>query len=58
MAAVTLPAAPERADHPSRRLVAAGVKRGSGPLIVEQPMSANGRAAHDAASYVRTRRAA
>ena len=22
-------------DHPSRRLVAAGIKRGSGPLVVE-----------------------
>lgn len=26
--------------RPSRRLVAAGVKRGSGPLVVEQPPSA------------------
>ncbi|MFE0039413.1 hypothetical protein [Streptomyces sp. NPDC059015] len=46
------------ATNPSRRLVAAGVKRGSGPLVVEQPMSANDIRAHDAASYVRTRRAA
>lgn len=40
----------------SRRLVAAGSKRGAGPLIVV--MSDADRRAHDAASYVRTRRAA
>ena len=39
-------------DHPSRRLIAAGVKRGSGPLVVE-PMSENDRLAHDKASHVR-----
>ncbi|MEU4133632.1 hypothetical protein [Streptomyces wuyuanensis] len=44
------------ATNPSRRLVAAGVKRGAGPLIVV--MSDADRRAHDAASYVRTRRAA
>lgn len=39
---------------PARRLIAAGVKRGSGPLVVEQPtMSENDRRAHAAASYVR-----
>lgn len=27
--------------RPSRRLVAAGVKRGAGPLVVEQPPSAD-----------------
>ena len=39
-------------DHPSRRLIAAGVKRGSGPLVVE-PLSPADVAAHRAASYVR-----
>ena len=41
-------------DHPSpvRRLVAAGIKRGAGPLVVEQPqLSAADKAAH--AAYVR-----
>ncbi|NUL14493.1 hypothetical protein [Streptomyces lunaelactis] len=32
----SIPAQPG-ADHPARRLIAAGVKRGSGPLVVEQP---------------------
>jgi hypothetical protein len=36
----------------SRRLIAAGIKRGTGPLTV-QVMSLADRAAHDAASYVR-----
>lgn len=37
-----------------RRLVAAGIKRGAGPLVVEQPQqSAADKAAHVAASYVR-----
>lgn len=56
MAEYQLSGAQERADHPSRRLVAAGSKRGTGPLIVV--MSDADRRAHDAASYVRTRRAA
>ncbi|MFK0222192.1 hypothetical protein ACIQWN_28880 [Streptomyces vinaceus] len=39
---------------PARRLVAAGIKRGAGPLVVEQPqLSAADKAAHAAASYVR-----
>ena len=39
---------------PARRLIAAGIKRGAGPLVVEQPqMSAADKAAHAAASYVR-----
>ncbi|HEY9373955.1 hypothetical protein [Streptomyces sp.] len=43
---------------PSRRLIAAGIRRGSGPLSVEYPqMSAADKAAHAAASYVRPRRA-
>lgn len=37
---------------PARRLIAAGVKRGSGPLVVEQ-LSPADLAAHRAASYVR-----
>ena len=42
---------------PSRRLVAAGIRRGSGPLSVEYPqMSAADKAAHAAASYVRSAR--
>lgn len=43
-----------------RRLIAAGIKRGTGPLVVEQPqpqpqpqLSAADKAAHAAASYVR-----
>lgn len=28
---------PNQAPTPSRRLIAAGVKRGSGPLVIEQP---------------------
>lgn len=40
------------ATNPSRRLVAAGSKRGAGPLIVV--MSDADRRAHDAASYVRS----
>lgn len=41
-------------DTPARRLIAAGIKRGSGPLVVEQPqLSAADKAAHAAASYVR-----
>lgn len=28
-------ATPSVADHPSRRLIAAGIRRGSGPLVVE-----------------------
>lgn len=43
---------PARPGSP-RRLVAAGVKRGTGPLLVEQPMSPADRAAHDLASYAR-----
>lgn len=44
---------PERiAPTPSRRLIAAGVKRGTGPLAI-QVMSPADRAAHEAASYVR-----
>ena len=39
-------------DHPVRRLIAAGVKRGSGPLVVE-PLSLADVAAHRAASHVR-----
>lgn len=42
-----------RTPAPSRRLIAAGIKRGAGPLIVEQPMSTADRAAHAAASHVR-----
>lgn len=43
---------------PSRRLIAAGIRHGSGPLMVEYPqMSAADKAAHAAASYVRPRRA-
>ncbi|MFG2412311.1 hypothetical protein [Streptomyces goshikiensis] len=39
---------------PARRLVAAGIKRGTGPLLVEQPpMSAADKAAHAAASHIR-----
>ncbi|MFD6180090.1 hypothetical protein [Streptomyces goshikiensis] len=39
---------------PARRLVAAGIKRGTGPLLVEQPqMSAADTAAHDEATYIR-----
>lgn len=39
---------------PVRRLIAAGIKRGAGPLVVEQPqLSAADKAAHAAASYVR-----
>lgn len=53
MAASQLSPAPERTDHPSRRLIAAGIKRGNGPLLVEQPMSANDRRAHELATYVR-----
>ena len=42
---------------PSRRLVAAGIRHGSGPLMVEYPqMSAADKAAHAAASYVRSAR--
>lgn len=37
---------------PSRRLVAAGIKRGTGPLAV-QVLSDADRAAHEAASYIR-----
>jgi hypothetical protein len=41
----------------SRRLIAAGIKRGSGRLVIEQPqMSAADKAAHAAASHVRTAR--
>lgn len=43
-------------DHrsPVRRLVAAGIKRGNRPWLVEQPeQTAADRAAHAAASYVR-----
>lgn len=41
-------------DIPARRLIAAGIKRGSGPLVVEQPqLSAADKPAHAAASYVR-----
>lgn len=58
MAASQLTGATERADHPSRRLVAAGIKRGAGPLVVEQPMTQADRAAHTAASYVRVKAAA
>lgn len=36
MDASQLKATPSVADHPSRRLIAAGVKHGSGPLVVEQ----------------------
>lgn len=39
---------------PARRLVAAGIKRAAGPLIIEQlPMSPADRAAHVAASHDR-----
>lgn len=42
---------------PSRRLIAAGIRRGSGPMAVEYPqMSAADKAAHAAASYVRSAR--
>ena len=42
------------APSPARRLIAAGIKRGTGPLVVEQPQqSAADKAAHAAASYVR-----
>ncbi|MFG3476446.1 hypothetical protein ACGF3K_14440 [Streptomyces sp. NPDC047980] len=51
---VTHHPAPE--PNPSRRLVAAGSKRGTGPLIVV--LSDADRRAHDLASYVRPRRAA
>ncbi|QIP87610.1 hypothetical protein GLX30_30320 [Streptomyces sp. Tu 2975] len=44
-------------SSPSRRLIAAGIKRGSGPLAV-QVLSDADRAAHDAASYVRPLKAA
>jgi len=37
---------------PTRRLIAAGIKRGTGPLAV-QVLSDADRAAHEAASYVR-----
>lgn len=40
-------------DHPSRRLIAAGIRRGSGPLVVEPPQSENDRLAHEKASHVR-----
>lgn len=44
---------------PARRLVAAGIKRGPQPWLVEQPpMSAADRAAHVAASHVRPARPA
>lgn len=47
------PTAPQ--PTPSRRLIAAGVKRGPAAWLVEQPpMSAADRAAHAAASHVRT----
>lgn len=46
-------AAPERTvPSPTRRLIAAGVKRGTGPLAV-QVLSPADRAAHEAASYIR-----
>ncbi|MFD7609688.1 hypothetical protein [Streptomyces sp. NPDC059828] len=38
---------------PSRRLIAVGMKRGSGPLLIAAPMSDADRAAHEASSYVR-----
>jgi hypothetical protein len=41
---------------PSRRLVAAGIKRGTGALVTTTVMSAADRAAHEAASYVRAPR--
>ncbi|MEU0665741.1 hypothetical protein ABZ508_26645 [Streptomyces lavendulocolor] len=41
---------------PSRRLVAAGIKRGAGALVTTTVMSAADRAAHEAASYVRAPR--
>ena len=49
--------APRNIPAPSRRLIAAGIKRGSGRLVIEQPqMSAADKAAHTAASHVRTAR--
>lgn len=40
---------------PSRRLIAAGIKRDPAAWLVEQPpMSAADKAAHDEATYVRT----
>lgn len=45
---------PQPASAPARRLVAAGIKRGPQPWLVEQPeQSAADCAAHAAASYVR-----
>lgn len=38
---------------PPRLRIAVGIKRGSGPLVIEPPMTAADRAAHAAASYVR-----
>lgn len=53
MASTDVIAAPERtAATPSRRLIAAGVKRGTGPLVVEA-MSPNDVLAHEKASHVR-----
>lgn len=49
----------ETTTSPSRRLVAAGIKRGPAAWLVEQPpMSAADKAAHDEATYVRTVRPA
>ena len=43
-------------DHPSRLLIAAGIKRGAGPLVTVPAMSAADRAAHALSSYVRPAR--
>lgn len=50
----TVDAVSTTAPTPARRLIAAGMKRGSGPLVIEQPtMSENDRLAHEKASHVR-----
>lgn len=54
MASSTLTPAAQQQDTPVRRLVAAGIKRGPQPWLVEQPtMTQADIDAHQAATHVR-----